>query len=38
MLTLVLLLAGLILFTACSRNYYSGNGRGGRGCGCPSTR
>lgn len=33
---LLILLA--VLFTACSKNYYSGSGKGGRGCGCPATK
>lgn len=31
----VLLLAGVLLLSACSRNYYSGSGKGSN-CGCPS--
>lgn len=33
---LLLLLTMAILFTACSKNYYSGSGKGGKNCGCPS--
>jgi hypothetical protein len=33
---LVLLLAGMVVVSACSKNYYSGTGKGGAGCGCPS--
>jgi hypothetical protein len=29
----------LIVFLAsCNKNYYSGNGKGGKNCGCPSNR
>ena len=35
-LALLLLLA--VSLTACSKNYYSGAGKGGKGCGCPSTK
>jgi hypothetical protein len=34
-MTLLLLLAGVITLSACSRNYYSGTGKGSS-CGCPS--
>jgi len=34
-MTLLLLLAGMITLSACSRNYYSGTGKGSS-CGCPS--
>jgi predicted small secreted protein len=37
-IALLLLLAGMVVVTACNRNYYSGTGKGGRGCGCPSTK
>ncbi len=37
-ITLLLLLAGMVVLSACNKNYYSGTGKGGRGCGCPSTR
>ena len=30
------LLVTVALLSACNRNYYSGTGKGGRGCGCPS--
>jgi hypothetical protein len=33
-MTLLLLLAGMIFLSACSRNYYSGTGKGSN-CGCP---
>jgi hypothetical protein len=35
-IALLLLLVGMILATACNKNYYSGSGKGGGGCGCPS--
>ncbi|MFM2139000.1 MAG: hypothetical protein RJA57_1307 [Bacteroidota bacterium] len=28
----------MFLLTACSRNYYSGSGKGGKNCGCPSAK
>ncbi|HEY6504422.1 MAG TPA: hypothetical protein VIZ28_10650 [Chitinophagaceae bacterium] len=34
-IALLLLLAGLVVVTSCNKNYYSGTGKGGRGCGCP---
>jgi len=37
-IALLLLLAGAVLFTACNKNYYSGNGKGGKNCGCPATK
>jgi hypothetical protein len=33
---LLLLVAGIVLITACNKNYYSGSGKGGKNCGCPS--
>jgi hypothetical protein len=36
-IALLFLLAGMILVSSCNKNYYSGTGKGGRGCGCPST-
>jgi predicted small secreted protein len=33
-----LLLAGILSLTACNKNYYSGAGKGGGGCGCPNTK
>jgi len=35
---ILLLLAGMVLGTSCNKNYYSGSGKGGRGCGCPATK
>ena len=26
----------VVLLAACNKNYYSGSGKGGKGCGCPS--
>ncbi len=36
--TLKIALALIIVFafTACNKNYYSGTGKGGKNCGCPS--
>jgi hypothetical protein len=28
----------LVALSACSKNYYSGTGKGGKGCGCPATK
>lgn len=33
----IALLLVVIMATACSRNYYSGNGKGSN-CGCPATK
>jgi|GEM_PF-884848 hypothetical protein len=35
---MLFLLVALVAFSSCSRNYYSGTGKGGRGCGCPANR
>jgi predicted small secreted protein len=35
---LLLLLAITIVFTACNRNYYSGNGKANKNCGCPGQK
>jgi len=32
------LLAGMMLVAGCNKNYYSGSGKGGKGCGCPNTK
>lgn len=32
----LLLLTGALFLASCSKNYYSGTGKGGKGCGCPS--
>jgi len=33
---IALILLVVSFLAACNRNYYSGNNRGGKGCGCPS--
>jgi predicted small secreted protein len=33
---LLFLLLGTIVAASCNRNYYSGTGKGGGNCGCPS--
>jgi predicted small secreted protein len=33
-----MLLAAVMALTACNKNYYSGTGKGGGGCGCPNTK
>jgi hypothetical protein len=35
-LALLILVAGIVLVTGCNKNYYSGSGKGGKNCGCPS--
>lgn len=37
-IVLFVLLFGALLFTACNKNYYSGSGKGGKNCGCPSNK
>ena len=37
-IALALLLAGVLGLAACNKNYYSGAGKGGGGCGCPNTK
>jgi len=37
-IALILLVVGMIFVTGCNKNYYSGSGKGGRNCGCPSTK
>ena len=37
-IALACLLAGVMLISACNKNYYSGTGKGGGGCGCPNTK
>jgi hypothetical protein len=34
-LALLLVIVSLV-FASCSKNYYSGTGKGGKNCGCPS--
>lgn len=31
-----LIAASLLVLASCNRNYYSGTGKGGKNCGCPS--
>ncbi|MEP6701091.1 MAG: lipoprotein [Bacteroidota bacterium] len=33
---IVVALVLMVLLAACNKNYYSGSGKGGKGCGCPS--
>lgn len=35
-ITLLLLVAGMLFLASCNKNYYSGTGKGGKNCGCPS--
>lgn len=35
-ITLLLLVAGMLIISGCNKNYYSGTGKGGKNCGCPS--
>ena len=35
---LALLVVGMVTLSACNKNYYSGTGKGGGGCGCPNTK
>jgi hypothetical protein len=35
-IALLLLVAGMVIVTSCNKNYYSGSGKGGGNCGCPS--
>lgn len=35
---LIAFLLILLFLSACNRNYYSGSGKGGKGCGCPSQK
>lgn len=28
----------MVFLAACNKNYYSGSGKGGKNCGCPSTK
>jgi predicted small secreted protein len=37
-IALLLLLAGMIVVSACNKNYYSGTGKGGKNCGCPGQK
>ena len=33
---IVVALLVIVLLSACNKNYYSGSGKGGKNCGCPS--
>jgi predicted small secreted protein len=33
---IVFALLVVVMLAACNKNYYSGSGKGGKGCGCPS--
>jgi predicted small secreted protein len=33
---IVVALLLMVFLAACSKNYYSGSGKGGKNCGCPS--
>jgi len=35
-IVVLLALAFMLVLAACNRNYYSGTGKGGGNCGCPS--
>ncbi|MBE2230467.1 MAG: hypothetical protein IAE96_07495 [Chitinophagaceae bacterium] len=35
---IVLALLFIVFLASCNRNYYSGTGKGGKNCGCPSTK
>jgi hypothetical protein len=35
-LALFLVFVTMLLASACNKNYYSGTGKGGKNCGCPS--
>jgi hypothetical protein len=35
-IALLLLLVGMVVVSSCNKNYYSGTGKGGGNCGCPS--
>lgn len=35
---IALALVIMMVLAACNRNYYSGSGKGGKNCGCPSTK
>ena len=35
---LALALLVVVLLASCQKNYYSGTGKGGKGCGCPATK
>jgi hypothetical protein len=35
-IAVLVMLAGMLFLASCNKNYYSGSGKGGKGCGCPS--
>jgi hypothetical protein len=35
-IALLLLISGIFIVAGCNKNYYSGTGKGGKDCGCPS--
>jgi hypothetical protein len=35
-LALLMIVSAALFFAGCSKNYYSGTGKGGKNCGCPS--
>lgn len=35
---ITLALVIMLVLAACNKNYYSGSGKGGKNCGCPSTK
>lgn len=35
---ILFLLTAALVFSSCSKNYYSGSGKKGKGCGCPNTK
>jgi len=32
----LLLISTIMILAGCNKNYYSGSGKGGKNCGCPS--
>jgi predicted small secreted protein len=37
-IAILAVLAGMMMLAGCNKNYYSGTGKGGKNCGCPSTK
>ncbi|MBC7872763.1 MAG: hypothetical protein H7Y01_02135 [Ferruginibacter sp.] len=35
---IVIALLVIVFLAACNKNYYSGSGKGGKNCGCPSNK
>jgi predicted small secreted protein len=35
---IVAVLLIIVFLASCNKNYYSGSGKGGKGCGCPSQK